>query len=118
MAGLEALQHESAGADGLLPLPLDFKRCHIHYTHIHTNSAADVQPSQLTRDAFWDHLMKCYQEAYPRADSETGSILEFGIVCKEKHKDTTRDVDRSEHHHAAIYSSIGSLLETCAEDLC
>ena len=106
LAGLDALRHESAAGDGLLPLPLDFKRRHIHYTHVRTNSATDVQPSQLTREAFWDHLMKCYQEAYPRADSETGSILEFGIVSKEKHKDARLDVDRSEHHHAAIYSSM------------
>ena len=105
LAGLDALRHESAAGDGLLPLPLDSRRRHIHYTHVRTKSARDIQPNQLTREAFWEHLMKCYQEAYPKADAETGSILEFGIVCKEKHKDAARDVDRSEHHHAAIHSS-------------
>ena len=110
LAGVAALQHEAAISDGLLLLPLDSKRRHIHYTHVRTTNANDVQPSQLTRQAFWDHLVKCYKEAYPRADSETGSILEFGVVCKEKHKDAARDIDRSEHHHAAIFSSMSRCL--------
>ena len=110
LAGLAALQYESAIGDGLLPLPLDSKRRHIHYTHVRTNNANDVQPNQFTRQAFWDHMVTCYKEAYPRADSETGSILEFGMVCKEKHKDAARDIDRSEHHHAAIFSSMGRCL--------
>ena len=62
-----------------------------------------MQPGQLSRAEFWAHLARCYRETYPQADSETGSILKFGIVCKEKHKDAKRDIDRSEHHHAAVY---------------
>ena len=103
LAGVRAIEHEAAAADALLPLPLDSRRRHIHYTHVRTNSGTDVQPHQLTRKAFWDHLVKCYKEAYPRAESENGSILAFGAVCKERHKDASRDVDRSEHHHAAVY---------------
>ena len=105
LAGLAAIQHETAAADGLLPLPLDTRRRHIHYTHVRTHNPNDVQPEQMTRNAFWLHLVKCYKEAYPQADSETGSILQFGMVCKEMHKDALRDVDRSPHHHAAVYCS-------------
>ena len=103
LAGISAVEHESAAADGLLALPLDGRRNHVHYTHVRTKGASDVQPHQLSRDQFWEHLVRCYREAYPQADSDTGSILMFGIVCKEKHNDAQRDVDRSEHHHAAVY---------------
>ena len=94
---------ERCAVDGLAPLPLDGRRRHVHYTHVRTHCPDDVQPHQLTRAAFWKHLARCYTEAYPSADSETGSILQFGVVCKEKHNDAARDVDRSEHHHAAVY---------------
>ena len=81
--GVAAVEHEARAADGLLALPLDGRRRHIHYTHVCTSGAHDVQPHQMSREAFWEHLAKCYQEAYPRADSETGSILQFGVVCRE-----------------------------------
>ena len=80
MAGLSTIEHETAAADGLLALPLDGRRSHMHYTHVHTNSATEVQPSQISRAAFWEHLVRCYREAYPKAESETGSIL--GQCCK------------------------------------
>lgn len=107
LAGLTAIELESAAADGLLMLPADGRRFHVHYTHVRTKGASDVQPDQLSRAEFWRHLARCYREAYPKADSETGSILKFGIVCKEKHKDAKRDVDRSEHHHAAVLGVSG-----------
>ena len=106
LAGLRAVEDEALASDRLMALPLDSKRRHIHYTHNRTNSTSDVQPWQLTREAFWNHLMRCYREAYPQAASDTGSILEFGVVCKEKHKDSARDIDRSQHHHAAVYCSM------------
>ena len=102
-AVIAAIQHETAAADGLMALPLDGRRCHVHYTHVRTRGVGDVQPEQLSREAFWQHLLLCYQEAYPQADSDTGSILQFGLVCKEKHRDACRDIDRSEHHHAAVF---------------
>ena len=103
VAGLSAIEHESVAADGLLALPLDGRRRHIHYTHVRTKNPQDVLPDQLTREEFWEHILRCYQEVYPKAESETGSILQFGLVCKEKHKDAVRDIDRSEHHHAATF---------------
>ena len=106
LASLAAIQHEAAAADGLIPLPLDSRRRHIHYTHVRTHRPGDVQPEQMSRAAFWQHLERCYKDAYPQADSETGSILKFGIVCKEMHKDARRDEDRSPHHHAAVYCSL------------
>ena len=92
-------------ADGLLPLPLDQRRRHVHWTQCRTLNPKDIQPCQLSREDFWKHLVKCYAEAYPKADSPTGSILQFGIVCKEKHKTAVRGEDRDEHHHAATFSS-------------
>ena len=105
LAGLSAIEHESAAADGLLQHHPDKRRRHVHYTHVRTNNTQDVQPDQLTRAAYWDHLICCYREAYPKAEADTGSILQFGLVCKEKHKDAARFADRSEHHHAAVYCS-------------
>lgn len=104
--GQAAVHHDMCTADGLIALPLDGRRRHVHYTHVRTTSPQDVQPESLTRKQFWEHLLRCYQEAYPTADSSTGCILQFGMVCKEKHHDATRFADRSEHHHAATYSSL------------
>jgi hypothetical protein len=100
-----AISAEKCAADGLLVLPWDARRRHIHWTHCRTHNPQDVQPHQLSREDFWNHLVKCYQEAYPKADADTGSPLEFGLVCKELHKDAQREEDRSEHHHAATFSS-------------
>lgn len=101
----KAIRAEELAADGLLLLPWDARRFHIHWTHSRTHNPQDVQPHQLTREDFWNHLVRCYKEAYPKADSHTGSPLEFGLVCKELHKDAPREEDRSEHHHTASYSS-------------
>ena len=38
------------------------------------------------------------------ANSDNGSPLEFGLVCKERHKDAPREEDRSEHNHAATFA--------------
>ena len=105
LAGLSAIEHEAAAADGLVPLPMDGKRSHVHYTHVRTHSQQDVQPSQITRMGLWGHLIRCYREAYPDAASDTGSILQFGVVCMEKHKDAAHESDRSVHHHVAVYCS-------------
>ena len=103
VAALSVIEHEPAAAYGLMAYPADGRRRHIHYTHVRTKRATDVQPDQFTRKASWDHLALCYQEADPKAESDTGPILQFGIVCKEKHHDACRDVDRSQHHHAAVF---------------
>lgn len=93
----KAIHAEQRAADGLLPLPGDARKFHIHWIHSRTHNPQDVQPHQLSREELWNHLVKCYKEAYPDADSETGSPLDFGLVCKEQHKDAAREEDRSEH---------------------
>ena len=100
-----AITLEHAAADGLLPLPWGAPRRHIHWTHCRTDNADDVQPHELSRADFWQHLLRCYREAYPKAGVASGSPLQFGLVCKELHHDAPRAEDRSEHHHAATFSS-------------
>jgi len=73
-----AINVEAAAADGLVPLPLDGRRHHVHYTHVRTANPEDAQPSQLTREQFWQHLLKCYQEIYhvcPRIESPPGPAV-------------------------------------------
>ena len=93
----KALAAEEATADGLLPLPWDARRHHIHWTHCRTHTPTDVQPHELTRQGLWEHLAQCYKEAYPKAESDNGSPLEFGVVCKDLHEDAAREADRSVH---------------------
>ena len=100
-----ALAAEECAADGLVALLPDSRRTHVHYTHVRTTNPNHVQPSQLTRKQFWDHLLRCYREAYPDATSKTGAILQFGLVVKELHKESTHEHDRAEHHHAPTYCS-------------
>ena len=100
-----ALRAEQCAADGLVALLPDARRTHVHYTHVRTTDPQAVQPSQLTRRQFWQHLVKCYREAYPDASSGTGSILKFGLVVKELHKQSSHKQDREEHHHAPTFSS-------------
>jgi hypothetical protein len=89
--------------DGLAALPDDARRQAMHYTHVRTHSPNAVQPDQLSREQAWQHILKCYAEAYPSADSTTRSIVSFGLVAKEKHKDADLDADRSEHHHIIVF---------------
>ena len=84
----KALRAEELAADGLLLLPWDARKFHIHWTHSRTHNPQDVQPHQLTREDFWKHLVRCYKEAYPKADSHTGSPLErrTSPLLHSKHK--------------------------------
>ena len=76
-----------------------------------------MQPGALTREAFWEHLVQCYTEAYPNTDSVTGSPLAFGFVCKELHKDAPRAEGRSEHNHAATIVNHADVLAPDARHL-
>jgi hypothetical protein len=100
-----AIGAESLAADGLLGLSETSRKFNVHFTHCRTNGTNDVQPHQLTRRQFWQHLVRCFRLAYPRTDTATGSILQFGMVCKELHNDSPREEDRSEHHHGCTHSS-------------
>ena len=100
-----AIRAEAMAADGLLALAPDARKMNVHYTQVRTKNPKDVQPHQLTQAQFWEHLCACARIAYPRASSETGSILEFGLIAKERHKDAPREEDRSEHNHGATHAS-------------
>ena len=100
-----AIGAESLAADGLLGLSETIRKFNVHFTHCRTNGTNDVQPHQLTRRQFWQHLVRCFRLAFPRTDTATGSILEFGMVCKELHNDSLREEYRSEHHHGCTHSS-------------
>ena len=95
-----ALRRKGEAADGLVALKTDARRQHVHYTHVRTHSATDVQLDTISHEEFWQHLLRCYREAYPDAASPTGSILRFGLVVKELHNDAPHDAGRSVHHHA------------------
>ena len=97
----------AAQADGDEPgvLPASVKRKHVHWTHVRTFKPQHVQPSSMTREEFWLHLARCYEEVYPDPSSATGSILQFGLVVKEQHHNAIREADRDEHKHAATFCS-------------
>jgi len=101
-----AIGAESLAADGLLGLSETSRKFNVHFTHCRTNGTNDVQPHQLTRRQFWQHLVRCFRLAHPRTDTATGSILQFGMVCKELHNDSPREEDRSEHHHGCTHSTL------------
>ena len=90
-----ALRAERFTEADLAALLLDARRFHVHYTHIRTSNPNHVQPEQMTRKQFWNYLCKVYREAYPSADSPTGSCLQFGLVATERHRDAPRQT-RSE----------------------
>jgi hypothetical protein len=71
--------------DDLAALAATVKRRHVHYTHCRTNNPEHVQPHQMSRRQFWEHLEKVYAEVYPEQGSLTGSILAFGVVATERH---------------------------------
>ena len=101
----DALRWEMAIADGMVPLPMDARRRHVHYTHYRTQNPEDIQPWQLTREQFWNHMSTCFLECYPDTTSPTGSFLQFGAVAKELHNDAEKEEDRSEHHHCPTFAS-------------
>ena len=70
-----------------------------------TRTPEHVQPCSMTRQAFWEHLVRVFAEVYPDPDSPTGSILRFGLVAQEKHRDSAREEHRAEHKHAATFAS-------------
>ena len=94
---------EMMAAEGAVALPGDARRQNMHYVHCRTYGKDDVQPHQLTRKDMWQHMLRCYAEAYPDASNETTqSIVSFGCVVKEKHNDAVKEEDRSEHHHVIM----------------
>ena len=81
------------------------KRKHVHWTHVRTWCADHKQPSEFSREEFWLHMERCYREVYPDKRSSTGSILAFGVVVKEHHKDSSNPAQRDEHHHCPTFNT-------------
>jgi hypothetical protein len=100
-----ALLSEALAAEGFEDLPLlpaTVKRKHVHWTHVRTHGPW-VQPSDMSRAEFWQHLVRCYKECYPKVGSPTGSILGFGLVAEERHKTGARAAERDLHRHAPVF---------------
>ncbi len=70
-----AIALESRAADGLVALPWDSRRHHVHFTHVRTFKVGDIQPDQISLEEFWDHLVKCFRETYPDASSPTKRMV-------------------------------------------
>lgn len=86
----------------LLP---DARRKHMHWVLVRTKDPSHKQPHTFTRQTFWEHLVKVYKEVYPEAANATLSILLFGLVAREYHKEAKEMELRDVHFHAATYST-------------
>ena len=99
----EALAAEDDAEPGLLLATV--RRMHVHYTHVSTNDSNHVQPGDMTREQFWNHLAKVYAEVYPDCTSPTGSILLFGLVAQEEHQGAVLIAHNKTHKHCATFST-------------
>jgi len=100
---MEALAAEEDEGPGLLPTTA--KRKHVHWTFVRTFNKKYKQPHQFSRKKYWEHIAKCYKEVYPDKVSPTGSISQFGLVAAERHKNSPKEADRSDHKHCACFCS-------------
>ena len=91
--------------DDLAALAQTVRRKYVHWVHVRTHDPTHVQPSAFTAQGWYEHLEKCYREAYPQEDSESGSILAFGMVATEEHKASALEKHRALHRHGATASS-------------
>ena len=66
---------EDEGCSELVALSPGVKRKHIHWAHVRTSDPSHVQPDQMTRQQFVEHLEKVYEDVYPEPANATGSIL-------------------------------------------
>lgn len=97
-AFLQAIRDEGLGE--LVALSSDARRKHIHWVHVRTHDPGHKQPQEFTRKEFFEFMLKVYKEVYPEPANPTGSILLFGVVAKERHADSPKEEERSEHIHA------------------
>ena len=101
---------ELVGLDG------DVRRRHMHWVHVRTHDENHRQPDTFTREAFWQHMCKVYKDTYPDPGNQsTGSILLFGMVCKEKHAHSEKEAERAEHNHFATFSAVQHYWRPVAE---
>ena len=98
-----ALAAEQGDDDVLVPMSTSVKRNHVHYTFVHTANPAYKQPHEFTRKQYYEHLEKCYAEAYPCNGSRCG-ILMFGLVAQERHAQGPQLEFRDTHFHCAAFT--------------
>ena len=103
-AFLQAIRDEGLGE--LVALSSDARRKHIHWVHVRTHDPGHKQPQEFTRKEFFEFMLKVYKEVYPEPANPTGSILLFGVVAKERHADSPKEEERSEHIHAPAYCTV------------
>jgi hypothetical protein len=99
----------------LVALDDNARRQHIRWVHARTEDAEDKQPESFSRAQFFEHLCRCYEEAYPEPANKHGSICLFGLVAKESHAASTQDGMRYEHHHAPTYCSKRHMWKSVAD---
>ena len=73
--------------------------------HIRTEHPEHRQPSELTREQFWKHLKRVYEDVDPELANKTKSILLFGVVVKDHKEQPEAAVLCDDHHHAPTYTS-------------
>ena len=59
LATAEELAHPAVKFAGV-----GVRRKHVHWTHGRSADATHVQPEEMTREEFWNHLEKVYREVY------------------------------------------------------
>ena len=61
------------------------------------------QPHEFSRKQFYQHLEKCYAEAYPCNGTRSG-ILMFGLVAQERHAAGVQGEYSAVHFHCAAFT--------------
>ena len=80
------------------------QRQHVHWTMVQTKKKDDVQPKDLTRAQYFEHICRIYAEVYPEPANRHKSILLFGAVASELCKPDEND-ERHIHHHCPSFCS-------------
>ena len=98
-----ALATEQGAEDVLVPLSTPVKRKHVHYTFVRTRNPEHKQPHEFSRKQFYQHLERCYAEAYPCNGTRSG-ILMFGLVAQERHAAGVQEEYSAVHFHCAAFT--------------
>ena len=97
---------EALAAEGLVSSPFDSRRQNYHWVMPWCGIPGAVQPDSMDAEGMWNHLVRCYQEAYPDSDEPTKSILIFGLSAKEQHKNAPKAEHQKPHFHVATFSKV------------
>ena len=84
---------------------------HILFTHVRIRDAkvlannAIVQPDEISREELWVMFLDVYAEIYPKPAELTKSIVNFGMVARERHKASPHEQRRDLHNHVGASTS-------------